>query len=451
MNELVVVIPGIGGSQLADPDGTVLWNASWSGLAAQTATWGRRFTQLTLPTNDNDDGMRPSGLVDGLAVIPGFWSYGSYKPLTNKLRRRFGNVNVAEFAYDWRRSNDDSAARLAELLESRNHGREDRQVVLIAHSMGGLVARRYLTHHGGARRCRLLITIGTPYQGAAKALERLANGIPKLPGTFGERLVSFLRSCPSVYELLPLYNCFEQVGRQHASQRYGLATWLPAALDRAQVKQARTFHEEMAAEIADGKLEGVDSAAVIGHRQETSRYATVNPSGSLELRPELWVGDGTVPEGSAKPPEWGDTVRGSLPFWATHVDLPSSNVVFRAVEGLISGHEYSALGPDDDVGLSLSLPDVATPDERITIRVRTRGDDLSVVVAAVNDGATPYPPVIRLTARRDVPFGDERLVEYEGSLGPLAWGVHHVIARTVTGGAPHQVSGTVTVFPSQSD
>jgi len=43
-----------------------------------------------------------------------------------------------------------------------------RHVAIVAHSMGGLVARAYLRRHGGAKVCRL-ITIGTPHQGSVLA------------------------------------------------------------------------------------------------------------------------------------------------------------------------------------------------------------------------------------------------------------------------------------------
>jgi pimeloyl-ACP methyl ester carboxylesterase len=440
MSDVVVVIPGIGGSQLATEDGAVLWNTSWVSFAKQAASWGRRFERLTLHSDNDADGVRATRLVDGLTVIPGFWSYGSYAPLTAGLRRRFGAANVTEFAYDWRRSNDHSAAKLADLIRSLGVEREDRRVVLVAHSMGGIVARRYLTHHGGGQRCRLLITIGTPYQGAVKALDRLANGIPKVPATFGLRLTTFLRACPSVYELLPRYGCFEKEG----SQRYGLNTWRPDGIDPGRFALARKLHAEVDAEIAKGMIEAVDSVAVIGHRQETARYATVTDN-RLELRPELWVGDGTVPEGSAKPPEWGRTVRGTIPFWATHLDLASNKAVFRTVEGLILGEEFSDLGPAGDDGLSISLPEVATPDEAITVRVRTRDDRLAVT-ASIEDDSMAIPAARHLIATRGVRLGNDELTEYEGRLGPLSPGVHHVVVRAVTAGSPHSVSGTVTVF-----
>jgi triacylglycerol esterase/lipase EstA (alpha/beta hydrolase family) len=56
------------------------------------------------------------------------------------------------------------AGRIAEIRSATGAS----QVVLIGHSMGGLVARAYLRQYGGAR-VRRLITIGTPHHGSMHA------------------------------------------------------------------------------------------------------------------------------------------------------------------------------------------------------------------------------------------------------------------------------------------
>lgn len=40
---------------------------------------------------------------------------------------------------------------------------------IVGHSKGGLIAREYVQHHGGARRVRSLITLGTPHHGTPTA------------------------------------------------------------------------------------------------------------------------------------------------------------------------------------------------------------------------------------------------------------------------------------------
>jgi pimeloyl-ACP methyl ester carboxylesterase len=52
--------------------------------------------------------------------------------------------------------------------------RTDARLVLVAHSMGGLVARRYLQRYGARRRVAGLCTIGSPHRGSA--LARWARG-----------------------------------------------------------------------------------------------------------------------------------------------------------------------------------------------------------------------------------------------------------------------------------
>lgn len=59
---------------------------------------------------------------------------------------------------------DQLAARIAEIRRVTGAA----QVLVVGHSMGGLVARAYLRKYGGAA-VRLLVTIGTPHQGSRLA------------------------------------------------------------------------------------------------------------------------------------------------------------------------------------------------------------------------------------------------------------------------------------------
>ena len=56
------------------------------------------------------------------------------------------------------------------------------QVILVAHSMGGLVARAYLRRHGGSK-VRRLVTIGTPHEGSMHAWMAFGTSLSQLrPG-----------------------------------------------------------------------------------------------------------------------------------------------------------------------------------------------------------------------------------------------------------------------------
>jgi alpha-beta hydrolase superfamily lysophospholipase len=93
-------------------------------------------------------------------------------------------------------------ARLAQLWPRDDHAGK---VIVVAHSLGGLVARYWLGPGGRSSCCAALITLGTPHWGAPKALDVLANGIPMAGGHAFLGLRDVLREWPSMAELLPRY------------------------------------------------------------------------------------------------------------------------------------------------------------------------------------------------------------------------------------------------------
>jgi Lecithin:cholesterol acyltransferase len=118
--------------------------------------------------------------------------YSWIEPYTALLRRVAETVvdgrAVAEFAYDWRLSAEYNAARLVNFCESHiadwckavvsEHYCDpaDVRLMLIAHSMGGLVAQIGSRAPGMTEILREIITLGTPYFGAVKAIRMLETG-----------------------------------------------------------------------------------------------------------------------------------------------------------------------------------------------------------------------------------------------------------------------------------
>jgi Lecithin:cholesterol acyltransferase len=134
--------------------------------------------------------------------------------------------NIIEFGYDWRQSNLDSAAdlgsELSQLLGSPVSDPppqgEQRRLTFIMHSMGGLVvpiaiAKRFIDINWVDR----LVHIGSPLSGAQSAFRTIFGRdeiLPLLSVLLNvrhlknrDRFLNFLqqcvRTCPSVYELLP--------------------------------------------------------------------------------------------------------------------------------------------------------------------------------------------------------------------------------------------------------
>jgi triacylglycerol esterase/lipase EstA (alpha/beta hydrolase family) len=77
------------------------------------------------------------------------------------------------------------AERLARFVEEIAAREGVDRVDIVAHSMGGLVARRYIETEGGASRVRRLVTIATPHRGTAWARAAVGNArndlVPGLP------------------------------------------------------------------------------------------------------------------------------------------------------------------------------------------------------------------------------------------------------------------------------
>lgn len=113
--------------------------------------------------------------------------------------------------YDWRFSSAKTADRVDEFVTAILQATEDNEVVIVAHSMGGIVAREYMNQHGNDHVYRL-ITIGTPWLGAAKAYKAGLHG-DTLGNIFFSRFMNLFlifpdtrlmaRNLPALYELMP--------------------------------------------------------------------------------------------------------------------------------------------------------------------------------------------------------------------------------------------------------
>ncbi|MER7900825.1 hypothetical protein ABTX62_33330 [Streptomyces sp. NPDC096046] len=166
--------------------------------------------------------LAPAGLVKTRKAF-GLWTVvQGYDRLLARLGKRPGalvddgtapepdlDANVVAVGYDFRVGVVEAAETLDRELQPRlAHLWPDedrrRRVVIIAHSMGGLVARYWVGVLGGAPWCRGIITLGTPHRGAPKALEVMANGVPVGPFHI-TRPVEVVRQWQGLADLLPRY------------------------------------------------------------------------------------------------------------------------------------------------------------------------------------------------------------------------------------------------------
>jgi pimeloyl-ACP methyl ester carboxylesterase len=315
--DVIVVVPGIMGSTLARRDGDKLlpvWAPSARGIVAAIRTLGESIKDLKFPDwladAEPGDGIEPTGLFPNIHLVPGLWSIDrGYSRLLGWLHETFELStpgNLIPFGYDWRLSCMVNARRLKAVVEPVLEARralggefKDAQLVIICHSMGGLVARWYVEHLGGSEVTRKVITIGTPHRGSVVALDKLVNGLRVGMGPLAIDLTELARSLPSMYELLPAYQSVAKDGTLHAPHEVSLPV-----LSSARVRWAREeFHDKLA---DNPTLEstGYTLHPIIGTRQPTWTSADwredrVVPSYLIDGK-DL-AGDGTVPRLAATP------------------------------------------------------------------------------------------------------------------------------------------------------
>ena len=253
--DVIVLIPGICGSVLTK-DGKEIWGTSAASIFRALKSAGDSVQNLKLDGDDPKaedlgDKVTAPRLVETLAIIPGYWKIDGYTKVRDVLIKSFGltqNDNYFEFPYDWRRDNRAAARRLdresLQWLENwkKKSGNQDAKLVLIG-TMGGLISRYFLEVLGGWQRTRSLITFGTPYRGAPKALNFAVNGFKFGVSRLSLDLSPMVKSFTSMYQLIPIYPCIDSGTGEltRAAETPALAPFV----DLERVKEALKFHREI--------------------------------------------------------------------------------------------------------------------------------------------------------------------------------------------------------------
>lgn len=398
MSDVVVVLPGIMGSTLSR-DGTPVWSPTAGAVLRALAAFRRTVTALTLPAGIGDDhpgdGVTATGLMPDLHVLPGIWTpLKGYDRLLDRItglgyrQTPAGSDappgNLVLFPYDWRLSNRYNARRLARVVEpaldrwrARGGPDADARLVFVAHSMGGLVARRYVECEDGAAHTRKIVTLGTPFRGAAGAVVQLVNGVRPGLGPFGIDLTAFARSLPSLHQLLPEYAC---VDTGSGPLLRTTETSLPD-LVTTMVTDATAFHDEIntAASARTGSREAVH--AILGARQPTVTTVRIT-GGRAEPLETYRDGDrGDDDYGDATVPTVGAVAHG-LPLDTNlarrvadrHGNLQRNTAALDEVQEAITAKPVIRRDPPRDA-VRARVPDLVLHGEPLTIEVDVEGDD----------------------------------------------------------------------------
>jgi pimeloyl-ACP methyl ester carboxylesterase len=439
LGDVVVLLPGILGSVL-ERDGKDVWAPSAGAIGRALWTLGRSITSLELTADpweqdDLGDGVTASRLVDGVHLIPGFWAIDVYGGIGRMLTDAFDLVpgeTYLELPYDWRRDNRVAARRLQRLVDEKLHAQRQRnpdaKVILIGHSMGGLVARWYLECLGGWQDARALITLGTPHRGSLNAVDFLVNGFVKKLGPLKVADLSrLLRSLTSVYQLLPIYPCID-VGA--GNQRVAEIT-LPG-VDQARAQSALTdFHRAIEAAVGQRPPNPYALHSVVGITQGTKQSGRLAGDRLTMLQSydgEDMGGDGTVPRASATPIETDDDEPPYQPMYSSevHGSLQVAEAVQTQLLGILTARP--AVGFRGGRGIAIEADDLLAVGEPLAVRALpdTAGLTLRASVADVATGRVAADLVLARDAD-DV---------HTGELPPLPAGDYRVRVEGIDVSAP---------------
>lgn len=243
----VIIVPGLGGTRLSNDDGEIwldvhrLVNDAVRGLGKPGNDY---FDVLRLndegtgplePNNDAYTSVRADSVLTGIhetvADLPD-WLPGApneirvdsvfYQDLVDHFQAQGYelNTNLFLFPYDWRYDLAKTTAQLDTLIDTT---RGDGQVNVVAHSMGGLVTRRYIMDSARAAKVNSVAILGTPFLGAPYAFKAIYlgddfginsmahdAGVPDSMWLVNEGKVKELaQNFPGVYQILPSRRFFD--------------------------------------------------------------------------------------------------------------------------------------------------------------------------------------------------------------------------------------------------
>lgn len=412
----VVLIPGLMGSQLDEYDSTTRARKPvWPPLYdpnTHTVQW-LDLPKLNIASLElNADGRTPRDSrysISTTAVLD--YVYEKLGPVTIKEHHPYDRLiqkltdegyRVYQYHYDWRRDvreaphnpTPESAAQdLAAYVDHVLAETGARKVNIVAHSLGGLVTRAYVSSspQNGAKVEQAVI-LGTPYMGAPEAWLALRSGNPELLSFWAYAIPPIkwlILNYPSVYQITP-------------SQRYwdlnGGSWYLKDFKPQSYTDYESFFRKNYNSGLVDSWKQLHDSIDTWNNLPTDVEFRFIVGSGNLntigmviETHSPLWPGgvrwdtlpingDGTVPVMSASLQGNGLNYRGRYPVWyvnrVDHGALTQTDYVLDFVVALLStapdsssSAEYAETAasvlPRDQL-LYQGEPMVAEPRQKVT-------------------------------------------------------------------------------------
>lgn len=409
VSDAIVVIPGVMGSVLRDAaTKEIIWGLQDPSRYVDAWLTGRSLARLALTDAEREgrtDRIVPDGPLTFAAWSPVLQGLEPYTQLVHRLGALTAAEAVLPFGYDWRLSIAHNAKALQK--EALDHldrwqrnpaGHPGARLVLVAHSMGGLVARWFTHVLGGAENVRMTITIGTPFHGSIKSAVLLSDGDGAPAPLPKRRLSAMARTMPGIYDLLPFYRCVDEGKSARYLEASDVANF---GADADLAAEAMERHDRLQLGSGGGErriivgamqptLQSITlkSGEIVGHHYETR----IQPDESLTRVNRM--GDGTVSRGAAA--AFG---LGAHTVTQTHGALARSTESINQTIDMIIGDDLGpSLGGEVNVGLEVDdfvetgrasiirISGVAPAHVGITVRDTASGRQVAAPVARSIDG-----------------------------------------------------------------
>lgn len=255
----IIFVPGIMGTRLKNSSNEKVWDPDdgifmfkkfglvWRGADDKKEMLiGSQFKDDFVQPLLKDSKHNQKYLADYPGAVDRGWgalSWSSYGAILSALssRKWASSVGIAfqlpiyAFGYNWTASNSSSGKKLNEFIDKVVKAHPPcEQVILVTHSMGGLVARSAVLEHGANAKVLGIVHGVQPATGSAAAYWRMKAGFERprkirgvadakayattwVLGTNGEEVTALLGNMPGGLQLLP---------SQHYTTNGGSKQWL---------------------------------------------------------------------------------------------------------------------------------------------------------------------------------------------------------------------------------
>lgn len=453
-NPIAIVLPGIMGSHL-----------SLNGDRIYIDLWNMARGHFVSRLGVEAQGVRASGAVRKY-----------YRPLVKHLIREGYDCKV--FPYDWRKSLKDAAKELSELVETYRN-KYDQPIKIIAHSMGGLVVRRWMIEEEASWKTYIgredsgLVLLGTPWNGSHLIVELLTGDLNRLEMISQldlrhskEEVLKTVNQYPGIYELLPLIESesSENINFEKASFWQDLRNHtelekfpIPPEQCLAEFKNYKTKANKQ--KISDFKniyyVAGTDDETTFAFEKDQNHFYKY-----IRYRTTV-MGDGSVTWELGIPKDMPDNQVYYAP--TTHMNLAKDDVNFKGIVDLLrNGTTYQI--PKSYIRSEVGTRGT-TAEVQDSTSVRPYSDDFLDRFFGIKEnrdgdrGLLEMPPLEVSVVHGDLQFSDypvitghfkgDGIISAEGALNKILDGALEE-RRRISGNYPAEIGDNLILFSSGS-